>query len=395
MNATPRRRLAILIATVASLLATLAVPTGASALCSGSTTTGPHVAWRLTIDRDPCSPAYIDARGNTIWALVHDGSRFIGVGTDRASAFDTPQAAAFTSTDGRSWTLGTVPFDGARFDQSDLRLATAAGLTVLVGPEVAASSTDGTAWRVGRAPDSGSTIVGAAGRAGRWIAVGFTTRAAGATFWTSTNGRDWSRLRHRSAFDRFCPTDIAANGSTFVAVGSACDNPYGVVLTSRDGLTWTRRTLPTSRDTALRAVTATPTGFLAAGDDESARGVRGSGIWSSRDGASWRRVAFFSAFRAGEAMQRIVVTTAGVVAIADRGGLTDGLGPTAFYSPTGTSEWHRDSGLPNPGYGSEDGDLITGAAASGGRVVVSGWFNDPDPGFSSTGGLFWTGDVRS
>ena len=369
------------------------VPT-TSATCSGATRTSVHGVWTYAQDPDLCTGAYHDRRGVTMWSLVHDGRRFIASGTTAGAITDVAVPAAFSSVDGRAWTERLLPFDADLFDAPDTSLATSGGTTVLVGSRIAASTTNGTDWRTGVGPEAGSLVVGAAGRIGRWIAVGHHVDALGASMWASTNGFEWRAVRRQPTFSTFCPAAIAANGSTFVAVGSGCEADHGVILISRDGVTWTRRTLPTARDTLLRTVVSTADGFLAGGDDQSATGRRGMAIWHSRDGLNWRRVAFFSALSGGERLVAIVPTSAGVLAIAERGEITDGVAPTSFYSPSGTSGWRRNGSLPNPGYGSEDGDRVNAAAASGRRAVAVGWFNDPDPGYQTSGGVTWIGDVR-
>ena len=75
----------------------------------------------------------------------------------------------------------------------------------------------------------------------------------------------------------------------------------------------------------------------------------------------------------------LVRTSAGYFGIGDTGGITDGRPPGSFYSATGAT-WRRDGLLPNYGYGSEDGDWMTDATASGSRIVAVGRYNDPDPG---------------
>jgi len=349
----------------------------------------------MTLDREPCKPGYADTYGDRMFTVAHDGTQFIGVGTNRASIFDQPQGAIFTSTTGATWTSRTIPFNESQVNSDKIHLAPRGRTVALVGPGVAGTTSNGgVTWQVGTPPAESAVVVDAVAGTSRWVAAGFTAAGGSAATWVSTNGRTWSR-RTSPAFSGFCPEAVASRGNRFVIVGSDCRaNPRAIVVTSSDGLTWARNRLPVSRPIVLRDVAAIGSGFLAGGSDVSASGAKGSGLWYSASGTSWRRVGFFSAPSDGEEVVRIVRTSAGVHVLLERGGLTDGQAPTAYWSPTGTSGWRRDGNLPNPGYGSEDGDLLVDAAASGTRIVAVGWFNDIDPGYHSSGGVAWRGTAR-
>ena len=387
----------------AALLGFVAVvPPPAAAACR--TTSNAFFRWALEADPAACEGGNEMISGRTLWALVHDGRRFVAVGTSRASTEGEtePPTAAFRSADGVTWTEEPLPVPSTilartHFEGS-VHLTTRDGTISLVMAGAAASSPDGVTWQAGQPPSRSSIVTDAAAGASRWIAVGRGVAGDGrpkappAAIWASDDGRNWTRIHTYAAF---CPEGIASHGDRFVAVGSDCaDRPRAVILASPDGLRWTRHHLPTSRPTTLNDVIPIPSGYLAGGDDVSAKGAPGMGTWFSVDGTAWRRVAFFSDRRAGEELIKLVATSRGVVAIAEEGFLTDALAPTAFFSPTGTSGWRRAGSLPNPGYGSEDGDLILDAAASGRRVLAVGWFNDPDPGNFTRGGLVFVGDVR-
>jgi hypothetical protein len=137
-------------------------------------------------------------------------------------------------------------------------------------------------------------------------------------------------------------------------------------------------------------VVASSTGFIAAGDDHSSKGARGTAFWTTRDGISWRRAAFFSAAKGGETLVTLVRTSVGYVGVSDTGGITDGQPPGSYYSATGAT-WRRDGLLPNARYGSEDGDWMTDATAVGTRIVAVGRYNDVDPGYYHAGGLITIG----
>ena len=354
------------------------------------------------------SVPYENRAGRTIWAVTHDGRQFIGAGT--ATTILDPEGpavlsppVALRSGDGLTWTETPLPIPPERFEfrthQSGVHLAPRGATIALVGAGVAASSSDGVSWTLGTPPSPASFVTDVAAGSSRWIAVGHgappnvPVDLGPAAVWTSSDGRTWTRTKTYAAF---CPEGIAARSSRFVAVGSDCARrtPRAVVIVSADnGAHWTRVRLPAGAG-ALHDVVRWGAGFLAAGDAVSAAGRSGVAIWHSADGRTWRRVAFFTERRPGEEIVKLAVTSGGVVAIAEQGSLTDGLAPTAFFSTTGTSGWHRSGELPNPGYGSEDGDLIVDAVGAGRRVVAVGWFNDPDPGNYTRGGVVFNGLLR-
>lgn len=228
--------------------------------------------------------------GRTIWAIVHDGRRFVGVGTSRVSTAlerpAQPPAAAFRSADGVTWTESRLPIPGQVLTRTpfegSVHLTAHDGVLSLVMSGAAASSRDGVTWETGRPPSNGSIVTDAAAGASRWIAAGRVTGTAGgpkvppAAIWASDDGRNWTRIH---TYASFCPEAIAASGNRFVAVGSDCaERSRAVIVTSPDGLRWTRHHLPTLRATTLNDVIRIPSGYLAGGDDVSAVGAAGMGI---------------------------------------------------------------------------------------------------------------------
>ncbi|MFD0691188.1 hypothetical protein [Actinomadura fibrosa] len=137
-------------------------------------------------------------------------------------------------------------------------------------------------------------LTGVAVRGPTAVAVGSETidRPRGQILASSDGGRTWATAQVRGGDDPSAdvPRVVAAGGHGWTALG---DGPAGTaVWTSPDGRNWTRR----PRDEAafdggdrVAAVTATATGFAAAGTARDGRSL----LWTSANGAAWRRTAAF------------------------------------------------------------------------------------------------------
>ena len=245
-----------------------------------------------------------------------DGSKFVGVGgaiTNSAALAAFSQVASpttvrlneivfangqftavggngtiYTSPTGVTWTKRSTGFD--RF--ADLNSVTWAGNQfVAVGstaftsePTLIATSPDGTSWtpvantlkkELNGVAFSGSTLV----------AVGRNGAIA-----TSANGTTWSLKASGTTLDLH---GVIWARNQFVAVGGHESDDYdstgpggSVVLTSPNGTTWTRRTVPTNRP--LSAITFNGTQFVAVGRSTGDGPQPGTAVViTSPDGINW------------------------------------------------------------------------------------------------------------
>jgi len=403
MRAGPARSPIVAAAVAACVPALVAVmlaflPATAEAACGTRTVRTPHATWAMTFDPTTCAPAHLgeDWAGEDYRAITVVGATYVSVGQTARDPYTSgrPEWATWTSATGSDWAAHPAPFSASQLE-TGVALRSRGSTAVLVGAGFTARSTDGATWDVGPLPPPASARVTALVGGARWIAAGQASKSSGrAAAWTSTDGLTWSAVPDQVAFGRFCVLAAAARPGRYVLTGSDChDRP--VTLASPDGRTWTRSPSQAAfaRLGVVRDVLATSTGFLAAGEDRSSSGARGTAFWCSTDGLRWRRLAFFPAAAWTETFVRLVRTPAGYYGLGSIGEVTEGLPPSGFYSPTGTT-WSRDGKLPNPGFGSEDGDWMTDAAAIGNRIVAVGRYNDPDPGHYHAGGVLWIGDVR-
>ena len=165
----------------------------------------------------------------------------------------------------------------------------------------------------------GSTAINAMAEAGgRIVAVG--TGPAGAAAWVSTDGLNWRRAQDDPSFRGAEMSDVAALGSTLVAVGmvaranpaydpddSESDEPESLpeaaAWTSADGLRWRQSEIEQAEGAWIDGVAVAngvllAVGHRAAGDPWEDTDDLPAG-WMSRDGANWRQVPALSEARCG------------------------------------------------------------------------------------------------
>jgi len=242
-------------------------------------------------------PAHYQGGQADLVDVVAGGPGLVAVGFfDRG-----PEAAIWTSADGRSWRLARD------FPVKDGTLAEAVGAGprgLLVGGTdgrraAAWISGDGRSWTQ---VDGGSAFDDAAAPLqitavvpwrGGWSAGGYLGTFAGplrAAFWFSADGASWQRMPDGAAFDDGRVMAMAAFGDGLVAVGATGTfdrRTGGAVWTSIDGLTWER--LPSSTDLqagVLFGVVAGGSGLVAVGADPDDRAAM---AWTSADGIAWTR----------------------------------------------------------------------------------------------------------
>ena len=249
----------------------------------------PYYAFRSS-DRTTWTgrPLQASADGLLPSALTHVGP----AGTFVAAGSHGNYIAAMTSLDGLDWVESTVPTQWVNGGYGVTLASTPQGLLALTALGTVMTSADGGTWA-----DSGRIDLGAAAvvyGGGRYVAVGANTA-------TSSDGLTWTNGTPLSNADGGVNlTGVVYDGQQYVAVGarglvatspdgatwtlhaSASTAPLyaiardfngelvavgdlGVVQTSVDGVHWTLRNSGTHR--LLKAVTATPAGFYAAGED--------------------------------------------------------------------------------------------------------------------------------
>jgi hypothetical protein len=238
-------------------------------------------------------PGHFSGQGDP-FDVAAIGERLVAPGY----TFPEFHAVVWSTTDRLHWSLaelppGRTPAFGLAIAAGDRRQA----IVGRIGNDAAAwSSSDGQAWEPAEggsafveAPETRMTAIVATPAgfvAGGW--AGITNQPGHARFWTSPDGRSWTRLPDQRAFDDGRVTSIARSATGLVAVGTT--GPVGqatgsVAWRSTDGTHWDR--VPSSASLsagAMNGVTGGGPGLVAVGtsiDSDHAL------AWLSSDGSSW------------------------------------------------------------------------------------------------------------
>ncbi|CAD5371774.1 IPT/TIG domain-containing protein [Rubrivivax sp. A210] len=224
-------------------------------------------------------------------SVTWTGSQFVMVG-DKVFG-SSASALIATSPDGLTWTRRSWTPD-ACCDVNKLVAASAGGGKITVaGAGAVASSSDGVTWSVDALPARTPAdtflreVRGLAGNSGTRVAVAVDTASNGVILVDTGSG--WS---YANGVSGFSPAAVTWTGSQFVAVGGSSGN-FGadaVVMTSPDGLTWTRRALAAGEALSgvpLQAVLAVGSTIYATGAAGSISGSQNMIVQSTDGGASW------------------------------------------------------------------------------------------------------------
>ena len=290
----------------------------------------------------------------TIDDVVTGGPGFVAVGSERIG--DPAQflfrPAVWTSADGTVWTK--VAFDDQILGGASSAImfdvvSTDSGLVAVGGADAGAdrvaavwTSADGATWtRSAHVPEvfgsTGFTSMSSVTAGGPGlVAVGAQQTSgdlrAGA-IWTSADAVTWTRAAADPTVVGGETTSVlldavTAAGPLLVAGGieRTGDDADITILTSPDGVTWTR--VPPMPDFSgpggqfLRDLTAGGPGIVGVGTvDTGDPSTAAAAVWVSPDGLSWSRVADDPAVFGGNgtfaSMQAVVVGGPGLVAVGD------------------------------------------------------------------------------
>lgn len=160
------------------------------------------------------------------------------------------------------------------------------------------TSADGVAWTMGSERSAGAVGDFAFDASGRGVAV--SDIYSGAAAWSSPDGVTWAKVPDQAAFrplgseTGLSMYGVAHSGSGFVAIGVARMPDLGraVVLTSPDGVVWTRMPLdPSFSGVRLDDIAGADGRVVLVGHHRSPfRNL----VWTSDDGRRWSQVPDFS-----------------------------------------------------------------------------------------------------
>ena len=295
--------------------------------------------------------------------------------------------------------LGTYPDHEQRGVSQTVDRVVASGNTIVtmgsqtsdgvVRQQFFASTDGGATWRLAaaHAPGGGPAPPGhvasrLAGGPGGWLAVGPQA------IWTSPNGLSWTLAATHGIpqlpGDQLLVLNNTAQG--FLAAGEAATVGGGnqaVIWTSRNGLTWQRKT---ATQLGLTALGGTAQGIVYAAahgpDTVISGGVVGGGnvsaAWLSTDGGStWTAVTIPADHGAGASVSGLGFDGSGLVAVRPGQGANGSPDGVAYFSPNG-QDWQYAGTVdaaggwsPNVVKGNTNGFVVTGKTTAGQIVAYT------------------------
>jgi len=252
------------------------------------------------------------------------------------------------------------------------------------------STNGGAAWRLaqvsapgGKQAPPGHPAARLAGGPGGWLAVGPQAT------WTSPNGQSWT-LAATHGITPMLPGDsmwvLNSTSDGYVAAGVAAANhaAQAVIWTSRDGLTWRRKTAaqlglagPGETVQSISYITSRGPATVISGQ-VTRDGASYAGFWLSTDGGStWSRVTVPADHGSGTAVSGLGFDAAGLLAVRPGRGASGTSDAVAYFSPNGTS-WHYAGTIgasagwtPSLVKGSDYGFVVAGTSAAGQLVAYT------------------------
>jgi hypothetical protein len=254
-----------------------------------------------------------------------------------------------------------------------------------------ASANGGATWRLasvqaegGGQPPLGHPAARIAGGPAGWLAVGPQA------IWASPDGLSWT-LATTHGITPMLPGDgmwvLNSTSVGFVAAGAAANGnqaTQAVIWTSRDGVTWQRKTAaqlglagPGETVQSISYITARGPDTVISGQ-VTRHGTSYAGVWLSTDGGdTWTRATVPADHGAGTAITGLAFDSAGLLAVRpgrSPAGTPDGV---AYFSPNGTA-W-RYAGIigasagwnPDLVKGSDFGFVVAGASTAGQLVAFT------------------------
>jgi hypothetical protein len=255
------------------------------------------------------------------------------------------------------------------------------------------SANGGASWRLAPVYAAGGQKVQAplgypaarlAGGPAGWLAVGPQA------IWTSPNGLAWTLASTKGITPMLNGDAMWVLNSTydgFLAAGATADGNHAtqaVIWTSRDGVTWQRKTAaqlglagPGETVQSISYITSRGTATVISG--QIARGgATYAGVWLSTDGGStWIRVTVPADHGAGTAITGLGSDASGLLAVRpgrSASGSPDGV---AYFSPNGTAWQYAGTIGADAGWnadlvkGSDFGFVVAGASAAGQLVAFT------------------------
>ncbi|HTX25551.1 MAG TPA: hypothetical protein VME19_00890 [Streptosporangiaceae bacterium] len=298
---------------------------------------------------------------------------------------------------------GTASLAGRGIQDTLGQVATSGGTIVAVGGQSGASiprarfyvsADNGQTWQLGTVqgdPPPGQAATVVAGGSRGWVAVGPTA------VWTSQNAHDWLIRPQLPQLAGDKITTLTATGTGFLAAGT--NVPGGdtakaspVVWLSANGSTWQRLGgaqlgLAASSGQVTGITGAAANGGVIVLDGTVAGAATTSGVWrSANGGTTWTAVTVPAGGGASATIAGLAPLRTGFVAV--RSGPVNGAAGAVVYTSANGTTWQQSATLQTA-----DGSPLTLGQVSGGPngAVVSGQGHGLDFAFLSPDGTTWTG----
>lgn len=277
---------------------------------------------------------------------VWDGKNVVGVGDGITTA---------KSGSGTSWSEKASGVSSALWD---IAYSSSMGYVAVGDDHTILTSSNGTTWtrrNTGADFSSGLTLDGVAWSGTQFVAVGGDpTRATAALVATSSDGTTWTK---RTLSMKGELTGIAWSGSLYAAVGR-----QGIIVTSSDGVTWTPRSSPAGT-LDLHGVIWAANQFVAVGGHETGElfstGTGGCVVLTSPNGVTWTRQTTPTV----PPLQAVAWSGTKYVAVGRAG---TSFPKAAILTSTNAVSWQvQSSGIP-------DGDDLLAIAWSGSQFLATG-----------------------
>jgi hypothetical protein len=208
------------------------------------------------------------------YGVIWSGTQFVAVGDGleiKGPVVVDLGGTVVSSPDGTHWTLAAVlgtlttgagPLNGIAWSGTEY---------VVVGWEsTLATSPDGVTWTLQTSPEANAVYNSVAWSGSAFVAVG--SEGSTAVIDTSPDGITWTAVNSSGIAEL---EGIAWSGKEFVAVGS------GGIYASQNGTAWTHQAAPIGTGVVLHGVTYGRSEFLAVGDSGT--------ILTSLDGVTWTK----------------------------------------------------------------------------------------------------------
>jgi len=227
---------------------------------------------------------------------------------------------------------------------------------------------------------------------GGLLTVGGDVR--GAVVLSSPDGVQWTRARDNAAFDFASVRAVAGQGGMLVAVGARSGSNRGLLWTTTDGLTWRDGGYAFAGNIEVVGVAAGAGSFVVAGSFRTPPDASGfrrlvGAAWTSGDGRTWDRFVMPSDADAGD-FRLTFITFAGSRFVAlGRASDTDAHPGMLVWTSTDGREWRRGQDIAI----GRNGSVADIALGPSGALVAVGWTTATPShaaAFTSPEGLRWT-----